>query len=133
MSRVRKSSEFAAAIATALATALAAAGCGASNTAQTAKAAPSAAPAAAQASSTTAPAEHGHMRTLADVVGSESPSLLAIPGVTAVREGVDEDGNPAIIVVVDKLTADLRKRIPTRLQNVPVVIEPMTSSRGDTR
>jgi hypothetical protein len=27
----------------------------------------------------------------------------------------------------------LRRRIPTRLQNVPVVIEPMTSSRVDSR
>jgi hypothetical protein len=73
------------------------------------------------------------VRTLADVIGSESPSLLAIPGVMAVREGEDADGNPAIVVVVDKLTSELRKRIPTRLQNVPVVIEPLTSSRGDSR
>ena len=95
----------------ALALAFAAAGCGASN------------------ASNSPPGNSGYVRTLADIIGSESPSLLAIPGVMAVREGYDEDGNPAIVVVVDKVTAEHRKRIPTRLQNVPVVIEPTTSSR----
>ncbi len=88
-------------------------GCGASN--------------ASQPGTASEPDRH---RTLADIVASESPSLFAIPGVQSVREGRDEDGNPCIVVLVDKVTAEMKKRIPSRLQNVPVVIEPAMQPRA---
>jgi hypothetical protein len=110
---MRRAVAMAAAAACATALALALAGCGATNSTKAAAPAESAPP----------------MRTLADIVSSESPSLLAIPGVMAVREGRTDDGDPCILVVVDKVTADLRRRIPTRLQNVPVVIEPVSQTR----
>jgi hypothetical protein len=74
-------------------------------------------------------AELAPTRSIADIVASESPTLLAIPGVVAVREGQSE-GRPCIVVFVDKVMAEHRRRIPTRLQNVPVVIEASTDARA---
>ena len=62
-------------------------------------------------------------RTLTEVLATHSPGLIKIPGVTAVAESRLADGRPCVLILVAKLTPDLRARLPRELEGWPVKIE----------
>jgi hypothetical protein len=49
--------------------------------------------------------------------------LLSLDGVQGVGIGDDDQGQPAIMVYVEEGSDRARRRIPARLENVPVVVE----------
>jgi hypothetical protein len=62
-------------------------------------------------------------RSLTDVLAAHSPELMAIPGVTAVAESRLADGRPCVLVLVVKLTPELRGKIPRELEGWPVRLD----------
>jgi hypothetical protein len=79
--------------------------CGRSN-------APPAAPAGAERADTV---------TIESVLARHTDSLMAIPGVVGVAR-TERGGKPAIMVLVDTLTTQLRKALPDSLEGYEVVI-----------
>jgi hypothetical protein len=49
--------------------------------------------------------------------------LLNLDGVQGVGVGDDHDGQPAILVYVEEGSSHARRKIPSRLEDVPVVVE----------
>ena len=62
-------------------------------------------------------------RPIAAVLADHSPELIRVPGVTAVAESRGEDGKPCVLILVVRLTPELRSRLPRTLEGWPVVIE----------
>jgi len=62
-------------------------------------------------------------RDIQTVMEAHVDELMAIEGVTAVAIGRLSDGTPCIQVYVVEKTDDLVRRIPTRLEGHPVVVE----------
>lgn len=62
-------------------------------------------------------------RPIAAVLADHSPGLIAIPGVTAVAESRLPDGRPCVLILVARLTPELRSRLPRELEGWPVVVE----------
>ena len=62
-------------------------------------------------------------RAIAAVLAEHSPGLIRIPGVTAVAESRGADGRPCVLILVVRLTPELRSRLPRTLEGWPVVIE----------
>jgi hypothetical protein len=58
-----------------------------------------------------------------EVMTANTDSLMAIPGVVGVYVGELEDGTPCIGVLVKKMTPDLQRIIPQKLEGYPVKIE----------
>lgn len=48
--------------------------------------------------------------------------LMAVPGVTGLGIG-DQNGKPAIVIMVRQLTPDQKARLPQSLEGYPVVVE----------
>lgn len=44
------------------------------------------------------------------------------PGIFGVGEGLDEEGQPAIVVLASTLTGDVRDRVPAEHHGFPVVV-----------
>jgi len=62
-------------------------------------------------------------RTLTEVLGAHTPELMQTPGVVGTAESRLEDGRPCILVMVVRLTPELRARLPRQLEGWPVRIE----------
>ena len=62
------------------------------------------------------------VRPLEEVLRERTDSLMAMPGVVGVAEGLC-DGRPCIKVFVAKKTADVLKAIPVSVEGYPVVVE----------
>ena len=62
-------------------------------------------------------------RPLSEVLAAHTPEWMAIPGVTGTAESRLADGRPCILVLVVRLTPELRKRIPETIEGWPVRIE----------
>jgi hypothetical protein len=62
-------------------------------------------------------------RSLTDALAAHGPGLMAIPGVTAVAESQLGDGRPCILVLVVKLTPELRAKVPPDIEGWPVRVE----------
>ena len=70
------------------------------------------------------PAEtHVPQRSLTAVLANHSPELIRIPGVTTVAESRGADGKPCVLILVTRLTPELRARLPQSLEGWPVVVE----------
>lgn len=65
--------------------------------------------------------EEGHM-TIQKVQEKYTDSLMAIPGVLGVGIG-KEDSVDCIVIFVDSLTKELKKKLPKELENYPVKVE----------
>ena len=61
-------------------------------------------------------------RPIADVLREQTDALMALPGVVGTAQG-EQDGAPCILVLVVRLTEELRARIPNGLEGYPVVID----------
>jgi hypothetical protein len=62
-------------------------------------------------------------RPLAAVLERHTPELMSIPGVVATAESRLDDGSPCILVLVVRLTPELREKLPRRLEGWPVRVE----------
>jgi len=71
-----------------------------------------------QEAKTTAPT-----RTLTAVLAAHTPELMGIPGVVATAESRLADGRPCILVLVVRLTPELRAKLPSELEGWPVKVE----------
>ena len=59
--------------------------------------------------------------TIEQVLANHTDSLMAIPGVVGVGQG-EVDGKPSVQVFVVEASAELRRRLPTRLDGYPVEV-----------
>ncbi|HEU0302750.1 MAG TPA: hypothetical protein VFR37_25030 [Longimicrobium sp.] len=48
--------------------------------------------------------------------------IISIPGVTGIGLG-ESAGRPAVVILVDRLTPEVRERLPRTLNGFPVVVE----------
>jgi hypothetical protein len=62
-------------------------------------------------------------RSLTDVLATHTPQLMAIPGVVGTAESRTADGKPCILLMVARLTPELRAKLPLELEGWPVRIE----------
>jgi hypothetical protein len=56
------------------------------------------------------------------VMARHQDQLMAIPGVTGVGIG-EQGGRPAIVVMVERLTPQVKTQIPQQLEGFPVVVD----------
>ena len=62
-------------------------------------------------------------RPLADVLAARTPEWMKLPGVVGTAESRLDDGRPCILVMVVRLTPELRRSIPGNVEGWPVRIE----------
>lgn len=62
-------------------------------------------------------------KPIEQVLKENQDMLLAIKGVQGFYQGLSDDGNDIIVVMVDKLTKEIENKIPDSLNNYPVKIE----------
>jgi hypothetical protein len=62
-------------------------------------------------------------RPLVEVLAAHTPEWMALPGVAGTAESQLAEGSPCILVIVVRLTPELRKRIPETVEGWPVRIE----------
>lgn len=62
-------------------------------------------------------------RAIAAVLEEHSPGLIRTPGVAAVAESRDAQGQPCVLILVVRLTPELRARLPRTLEGWPVVVQ----------
>jgi hypothetical protein len=62
-------------------------------------------------------------RPLVDVLAARTPEWMSIPGVVGTAESRLDDGRPCILVLVVRLTPELRRAIPETIEGWPVRIE----------
>jgi hypothetical protein len=62
-------------------------------------------------------------RPITEVLAEHTLKLMATPGVVGTAESKLANGSPSILVLVVRLTPELRQSIPTELDGYPVVIE----------
>jgi hypothetical protein len=67
--------------------------------------------------------EHNMPLTITEAKAKHADHLLALPGVVSVGIGKNANGQPAIIVGLDKARPDTESQIPDSLESYPVVIE----------
>ena len=60
--------------------------------------------------------------SIKDVKTQHEKRLLQLPGVVSVGIGQDENGNPAIIVGLERPEPETESQLPTRLDGYPVVV-----------
>ncbi len=63
------------------------------------------------------------VRPIADVLAAHTPELMSLPGVVGTYQGARDDGSPVIVVMIEKRTAELERRIPRQLEGWPVAIQ----------
>jgi hypothetical protein len=62
-------------------------------------------------------------RPLSEVLAAHTPEWMAFPGVVGTAESRLPDGRPCILVLVARLTPELRAKIPANAEGWPVRIE----------
>jgi hypothetical protein len=58
---------------------------------------------------------------VAEVLDRHTARLMSLPGVVGTAEGKC-GGNPCVLVLVERLTPELRQAIPAQLEGIPVEI-----------
>jgi hypothetical protein len=62
-------------------------------------------------------------RSIAEVLATHTPELMALPDVVGTAESRTEDGHPCVLILVKRMTPELRERLPAELEGWPVRIE----------
>lgn len=62
-------------------------------------------------------------RSLSEVLATHTPELMRVPGVVGTAESRLADGRPCVVVMVSRMTDDLRRQLPKELEGWPVRIE----------
>jgi hypothetical protein len=68
--------------------------------------------------------------SIQDVKKQHEARFLEMPGVVSVGIGLDPDGNPAIIIGVDKSNPEAESKIPSIIEGYPVVIQRVGSIKA---
>ena len=63
------------------------------------------------------------MASIETVLQRHTETLMALPGVVGVYQGLTKDDRPCIRVMVVQLTPELERSIPKTLEGYPVEIE----------
>ena len=73
-------------------------------------------------------------RTVADVLRAHTAELMKIPGVVGTGEG-EIRGEPAVVVLVSRKTAEVNAHVPHRLEGYPVQVKVVgdVRAKGDRR
>ena len=61
--------------------------------------------------------------SIQEVKGKNEAHLLALPGVVSIGIGLDQEGNQAIIVGLDRQRPETEAQIPRVLENHPVLVQ----------
>ncbi|HEX2962723.1 MAG TPA: hypothetical protein VHO43_13075 [Ignavibacteriales bacterium] len=64
-----------------------------------------------------------HKRSIEEVMNAHTDELMSIPDVNGVYIGELENGQECITVLVSKKTELHKKKIPTKIEGYPVIIE----------
>ena len=62
-------------------------------------------------------------RPIAAVLATHTPELMRLEGVVGTAESRLADGRTCVLVMVSRMTPELRRRIPERLEGWPVRVE----------
>jgi len=62
-------------------------------------------------------------RSLSETLAAHSSELMTIPGVVGVAESELSDHTPCLLVMVEKRTPEIERRVPKTLDGHPVRIE----------
>jgi hypothetical protein len=62
-------------------------------------------------------------RPLSEALAAHTPELMGLPGVVGTAESRLPDGRPCILVMVARLTPELKRRIPKTIEGWPVRFE----------
>ena len=76
-----------------------------------------------RARGTEAPMTGSPGRPLLEVLAAHTPDLMKVPGVVGTAESLLDDGRPCILVMVARLTPELKKRIPAEIDGWPVRVQ----------
>ncbi len=60
---------------------------------------------------------------LSEVLARHTPALMKTPGVVGTAESRLTDGRPCVLVLVAKLTPELKRALPRELEGWPVKID----------
>jgi len=60
---------------------------------------------------------------LSEVLARHTPELMKTPGVVGTAESQLPDGRPCVLLMVAKLTPELRRTLPREIEGWPVRIE----------
>jgi hypothetical protein len=69
-------------------------------------------------------------RDIKTAMEAHTAELMSIPGVTGVAVGLTHEQKPCVIVLVVRLTKELRKKIPVEVEGHPVKIMVSGEIRG---
>jgi hypothetical protein len=69
-------------------------------------------------------------RGIKTVMDAHAAELMSIPGVTGVAVGLDREKTPCILVLVVRVTKEIRKRIPKEIEGHPVEMMVTGEIRG---
>ena len=71
-------------------------------------------------------------RPIAEVLASHTNTWMAIPGVVGTGE-TEQDGAPAVMIMVDQLTDSLRAKLPKEVEGYPVVLDEVGTIRANPK
>lgn len=60
---------------------------------------------------------------LAEVLARHTPGLMQMPGVVGTAESRLDDGRPCVLIMVARLTPELRRALPNTLEGWPVKVD----------
>jgi hypothetical protein len=62
-------------------------------------------------------------RALSEVLAAHTPALMALPGVVGTAESKLDDGRPCVLILVSRMTPELRGKLPRDLEGWPVKVQ----------
>ncbi len=60
-------------------------------------------------------------RSIEEVLATHTPELMAVPGVVGTGQG-EEKGRPVIVVLVERASPQLRRRLPVELEGYRIIV-----------
>jgi hypothetical protein len=64
----------------------------------------------------------GSQKPIEQVLAAHTPAWMRMPGVTGAGEA-QKDGKPAVLIIVDTMTANLSAQLPRNVDGYPVVFK----------
>jgi hypothetical protein len=61
--------------------------------------------------------------SLTEVLARHTPELMKMPGVVGTAESRLTDGRPCVLIMVSRLTPELKRTLPDRLEGWPVKVD----------
>ena len=67
--------------------------------------------------------DNPQVRAVMAVQDRHTEDIMSRPGVVGVATGLDEDGNPAIIVMMESLSLSKKALLPDEFESIPVIVQ----------